>query len=302
MRRSVVFIFLFLATFTKAQDFTWWNTIHHWDGITPWNQYMTISPALMGPNALPVPELKNGLVDSSASLRIAFDHYDGKGDQTNNVFLRGILPLFLHRMSVELEVVPIEWNEMDTVTRDRRAVRTQSGKGSAGGDIYLATTLQLLKNKRCLPDMQLRMALKSASGTMLRDARYTDAPGYYFDLSFGKDFFQSPSFIQNLRWYADAGFYTYQTYDLQNLQNDCFFFGGGLSTQTKWFSLRTELAGYSGYLKNGDQPLLFRSEWRWKRPVTDFAISWQKGLHDYNYDLYRISCIIHFPADKLFPN
>lgn len=302
MRYILLLIIFSFPVSVHAQDFAWWNSIHNWDGITPWNQYMTISPAFMGPNALPVPELKNGRLDSTASLRISFDHFNGKGDQTQNVFLKGILPLYANRMSLELEVVPLEWYKLDTITRDERAVRTQSGKGSAGGDIYLATTIQLLKDKTYLPDMQLRMALKSASGTKLRDARYTDAPGYYFDVSFGKDFYHGTSVLRSLRWFVDGGFYTYQTYDVKNLQNDCVLFGGGISATAKRFFLSAQLAGYSGYLNNGDHPLVFRSELRSLGKMADASFSWQKGLNDYPYDLYRFSLIVHIQSEKVFRN
>src|SRR5436190_22699211 len=128
-----LFIFFFLVRFANAQeDFAWWNEKHHWDGITPWNQYMTISAAYMGPNALPVPEIEDGMIDSMAQLNISYDYHKSKGDKTQDVFLKGILPLFDSRVSVELSVVPLEWYEMDTITRDERAVRTESGEGSAG--------------------------------------------------------------------------------------------------------------------------------------------------------------------------
>lgn len=300
MKKLLFLIFFLSVVFAHADnDFSWWNSIHQWDGITPWNQYMTISSAYLGPNALPVPEVKNGSVDSTASLTIAFDQYKSSGDKTQDVFLKGVLPLFENKMSVELECVPMEWFKTDTITRDLRAARTKSGKGSAGGDIYLATTLQLIKNKIRLPDMQLRFALRSASGTRLSDARFTDAPGYYFDLSFGKSV-RTNSFIKEIRWYGDIGFYTYQTYDLKNLQNDCLMFGGGLTLNTEHFSFINQLAGYKGYLKNGDAPLVYRSELRLLQKTVDWSVSFQQGLHDYDFSRWRISMLLHIPSGKIF--
>jgi hypothetical protein len=293
--KTGVFAFFFCFFFQHAisQDASWWNQIHHWDGITPWNQYMTISPAFLGPNALPVPDIKNGSVDSAMSVSISFDHYQSTGDRTQDFFIKGILPLFKNRMSVEMDVVPLEWYRMDTLTRDIRAVRTQSGKGSAGGDIYVATTLQIVRDKKMFPDMQLRFALKTASGTHLRDARFTDAPGYFFDMSFGKNLLDAKGFIQVIRLYADIGFYTYQTYDIKNLQNDCVLYGAGITINSKRFSFVNHIGGYSGYIGNGDKPLVFRSEFRVLQKLIDYSVSWQQGLNDYDYSRFRVSVIAH---------
>lgn len=295
--------FLILILFGKSsyaqEDFSWWVEKHNWDGVTPWNQYMTISSAYFGPNALPVPEIKNGLVDSASSVNISYDYYTSKGDKTQDFYLKGTLPLFKNRISIELNAVPIEWYKMDTITRDERAVRTKSGEGSAGGDIYVSTCVQIVKNRK-FPDALLRFALRTASGTHLRDARYTDAPGYYIDVSFGKSIFIKDKFIREVRFYADAGLYTYQTYDLQNLQNDCFLYGGGICLNSKKISWTNCIGGYCGYLDNGDRPVVYRSEFRILNSMHDYAVSYENGLHDYPYQKFRISYIFHIPTTSIF--
>ncbi len=298
LKCSLIPFALLLAFSCSAQeDFSWWVEKHNWDGVTPWNQYMTISAAFMGPNALPVPEIKNGLVDSAASVNISYDNYKSKGDKTQDFYLKGVLPLFKNRISIELHAVPIEWYEMDTITRDERAVRTKSGKGSAGGDIYVSTSVQILKNKK-FPDMLLRFALRTASGTHLRDARYTDAPGYYIDVSFGKSIFTKNKFIKEIRFYGDAGLYTYQTYDLQNLQDDCLMYGGGIILNAKKFSWTNCIGGYSGYLNNGDRPIVYRSELRMLNHIHDWSIAYENGLNDYPYQKFRVTYIFHIPTSK----
>lgn len=294
-------VFILLNNFpcSAQEDFTWWVQKHNWDGVTPWNQYMTISSAFLGPNALPVPEIKNGLVDSAASVNISFDHFNSKGDKTQDVFLKGILPLFNNKISLELAAVPLEWYEMDTVTRDLRAVRTRSGKGSAGGDIYLSTCIQIIKNKTKLPDILLRITLRTASGTHLRDARFTDAPGYHVDMSFGKSFYTS-KFIREIRFFADAGLYTYQTYDLQNLQNDCLLYGGGITLNSRKLSWTNSIGGYSGYLNNGDKPMVYRSELRLLKKMNDWAIAYENGIQNYGYQKFRVTYIFHIGSEKLF--
>ena len=287
---------------SAQEDFYWWGEKHNWDGVTPWNHYMTMSSAFLGPNALPVPEIKNGLVDSSASVNISFDHFIHKGDKTQDFYVKGTLPLFNNRISLDLSAVPLEWYEMDTITRDLRAVRTRSGKGSAGGDIYFSTCVQVIKNKKHFPDMLLRIALKTASGTHLRDARFTDAPGYYIDMSFGKSIFSENKFIREIRFFADGGLFAYQTYDIQNLQNDCLLFGGGVTLNSNKFSWTNAIGGYSGYLNNGDKPLVYRSEFRILNKMNDFAIAYENGLQDYGYQRVRVSYIFHIGSEKIFGN
>jgi len=185
---------------------------------------------------------------------------------------------------------------MDTITRDIRAVRTESGEGSAGGDIYLATNIQVLKNKPGLPDIALRYTLKTASGTHLRDARYTDTPGYSIDLSFGKSYLNSAKSINQFRWFINSGLYVYQTYDTEHPQNDCFYYGGGFfiaSNKIKW---QNEIGGYAGYFNDGDHPLVFRSSLKLIRKLLCYEISYQQGLHDYDYDRYRATLTFEIPA------
>lgn len=296
------FLFIFLIILNSnsnaQEDFGWWVEKHNWDGVSPWHHYMTLSTSYFGPNALMVPEVENGRIDSNASLKISYDYYYSKGDQTQDFFLKAVLPLFNNRMSVGLSVVPLEFYKMDTITRDIRAARTRSGEGSAGGDIYINTLFQIIKEKRSLPDIVLRMSFRTASGTHLRDARYTDAPGYYTDLSFGKTILNNSSY--NLRIYADAGLYVYQTYYLRNLQNDCIYYGGGVALNTSSISWMNHLAGYYGYMNIGDRPLVYTSELRLLQKMFDWSWSYQWGINDFAYQRFSVSVIFHIPSEKIF--
>ena len=33
-----------------AQDYSWWNETHQWDGQSHWSSYMKVSPAFKEPN------------------------------------------------------------------------------------------------------------------------------------------------------------------------------------------------------------------------------------------------------------
>lgn len=290
---------LLLLVFKQAfcqEDFSWWEKIHHWDGHTSWVQYMTMSTSFMGPNSLPVPKAMNGLVDSSAEIEVAGNYHFSEGDKTKDFYTRGYLPLFDHRMAVSLDVVPYEWFSTDTITRDIRSARTRSGKGGAGGDIYLYTDFQLVRNHTHIPDLLFQVCFRTASGTNLRNARFTDGPGYFFNLSCGKNYH-----VKNiwLRPYLMIGFYAYQTFDLQHLQNDCFLYGGGIELSNNKIVLAESISGYDGYLQIGDKPLVYRSSLRIKNQHLDWKISYEWGLNDFPFQTIAAGVIYHFNAALL---
>jgi hypothetical protein len=292
MVKKILIVVLFIAPGVYAQDdYAWWNAKHNWDGHSPWTQYLTLSPSFMGPNALPVPEVTTGEIDSVAELEIAGDYYFSKGDKTKDFFLRGILPLYSDRVSVSVEVVPYEWFKTDTITRDVRAARGRTGKGGSGGDIYFMTSFTILKNRPSLPGLALRAGLRMASGTNLGDARFTDGPGYFFDLSGGKNIDFTNSI---LRLYGMAGFYAYQTFDVEHLQNDCIMYGVGADLYWKKFKLSQSLGGYSGYLDLQDQPLVYRFSFRMENGLLDYEAGYLWGIRDYDFQRIRISVIAGF--------
>lgn len=297
--RLVLLFVLFTPVLLRAQDdFAWWNTIHHWDGHTSWVQYVPIAPAFMGPNALPVPQVQNGSTAGDIEVEQLAGAHFSKGDKTQDFFSRVSVPLMPARASVEFYVVPYERFSTDTLTRDLRAARTRSGKGSAGGDIYFSTQISLVKDKSSWPDVALELACRTASGTRLRDARYTDAAGYFFDLSFGKSITLDTEKKRSLRLYAMGGFYTYQTYDIENLQNDCVLYGLGANLDFTRFSFDQQFAGYAGYLHNGDHPAVYRAALRWKHAHVDWKLIYQWGLNDFPYQTLRAGVIVHYVSHK----
>ncbi|GIR12280.1 MAG: hypothetical protein CM15mP23_08550 [Cryomorphaceae bacterium] len=61
-------------------------------------------------------------------------------------------------------------------------VRDEFPKGFASGDLLVELNALIFKNKNT--QFIFNMGLKTASGSQFRNARYTDAPAYYFDLSY----------------------------------------------------------------------------------------------------------------------
>lgn len=281
-------IFLFGILSVNAQEnYDWWVQIHHWDGITPWYQYLKFSPQYFGPNALPVPEIQKGIAGDKAFIEFAADGHFSKGDKTQNLFTKLYYPIVPGIVAIEGYVVPIEHYSMDTITRDERASRDRDGKGIAGGDIYFGTIVQLVKNKK-FPDMALRFSMRTASGTNVSAARYTDAPGYFFDLSIGKEYKSARNELNKIRWYAMLGFYCFQTNKLEYLQDDTFLYGAGIDFSSSNIVISCNAGGYYGYVNDDDRPLVVRLQLTKNTKKHSFGIKFQSGLNDYPYNSVRV--------------
>ena len=245
----------------------------------------------MGPNALPVPTIKNGKLPENAYFRFSVDNHRSRGDKTENLHTELFLPLFSPRVGLNLALVPIEHYKTDTLTRDLRRARGITGEGIAVGDLYIGTYIQLVKNHSRLPDVLLTINLKTASGNKLSDARYTDAPGYFFDLSMGKNINLDPQGSTYIRPHLMLGFYVWQLLGNDQLQNDALLYGLGFDLALPKFEITNALGGYYGYLGNGDRPLVYRVQIGTKfKTVVNYELGLQRGLNDFGYTSFRLSC------------
>lgn len=293
VKQLLLFLVLTSTTFVYAgdfEDYTWWNAIHHYDGHSPWYFYLKTSAANWGPNALPVPYLNEGLIHEKYSFEFRPEAHLSKGDKTYDLFTSLKIPLG-KRVDFEVFLVPIEYFVMDTATSIARFVRHPDGRNYAGGDFWFGTNFQILEEKNNHPSIVASFYFKTASGTGMEYIRYTDAPGYYFNLSFGKNIFQNKEANKSLRIFGQSGFYAYQTWDPLHNQDDCLSYGIGAKYSTKLFWLRGALAGYLGYLNNGDRPSVFRIQLGTQREKLNFAIKYQGGIHDFNYQTIGFSSI-----------
>ena len=276
-----VLFFISVRAYTQV-DYAWWNAKHQWDGSTHWSAYINLSPRFLGPNALPVPENQGVGVCDYPQLKFAANAFFMKGDKTFSNDLHLSVPL-KNVVQIDLWSVTAEYFENDTLTRDERAVRFKDSKGIAFGDIYFATKVILFKQNEIRPDLSFRFAFKTASGSGLEYARYTDTPGYFFDVTAGKSF-DLKSIEDRLKVFAMAGFYAYQTYDILHPQNDAFLFGLGCEYKLKpEVRLITDLSGYYGYFNNGDRPIVLRSKLMFPFRKLDGFIGATYGLHDFEY-------------------
>lgn len=252
MRWAKIIIILFwFASPGRTQDFGWWNELVKWDGVSHWSEYLTYTPRYFGPNALPIPEIKNGRLHSDSQIEMgAMAHY-GKGDKTQNIVTRLFYPIAANKVGLQLYIVPLERYAIDAQTRDLRKARDFDGKGWAVGDVHLSTWIQIFSDRNEW-DGLLTINLKTASGSNRAATRYTDGSGYNFDFSAGKS-------KGAWRPYAQVGFYVWETNDDKNPQNDAFSFGIGTDYTLEKWTFNTQLGGYLGYKGDGDKPMAFRA-------------------------------------------
>ncbi|MDX1447288.1 hypothetical protein [Lishizhenia sp.] len=278
-----------------GQDYAWWNETHNWDGYTPWYDYITTNTAHMGPNALPVPIVNQGRTLRNAELKIGTDLHFSPGDNTQNSNTSFYLPLHTPKVGLQVQIVPFEFYQTDTATRNLRAARGESGKGFAVGDFYVGTYVQVIENHRFWPDIMLSINLKTASGSKLSDARFTDSPAYFMDLSFGKNYSLNNSQTTTIRPFAMGGFYVWQMHGNAQQQDDAFLYGLGVKLTHKKLIFQSTLAGYYGYLNNGDRPLVFRAKLKTNLDrQLNYSFSFQKGLHDFPFNTFSINLVANF--------
>jgi len=309
-RTNLFIVFLILHFPFKAavsqDEYTWWNETQNWDGVTSWLQYIIFSPYYLGPNALPIPFSQKGCIKEQFEFRMDIEGHFSKGDKTQDVFLDCYLPLLKNKIAFEFYGYPVEHYDVDEPTIIERRGRHRDGEGYATGDFYFSAILQLFRNKK-IPDIALRMACKTASGSDVSEARNTDAPGYFFDLSFGKDLLFVDNFIRKIRFHGMVGFYSWQMNLTENRQNDAVLFGAGVDISFTGFYMNHTLDGYYGYFGDEmvivgnrdhpvpfkDRPLVYRLDLMKQTNRVDFGLGYQLGFNDFIYQTIKGSIVYH---------
>lgn len=283
MKRGWLFFILFYISInTPAQSFTWWANVVHWDGVTPWERYVTFTPGFLGPNALPVPPITNGSIDSINSLGIGGCFYFSKDDHTQNISLYANYCLVKKKISFDFYWVPIEHFIMSHRLKEERKVFSNFYYQHFGsGDMHLNTNIQLLNDDNKNIYSALRIGYRFANSE-IGASRFTDAPGYYFDISLAKKFRSDPSW----KWIAMAGGYFWQSDNIKirHRQDDAFLFGTGLEWNKKNLRVQTYFAGYLGYFYHyRDKPYLLRAGIDKTIKKNKWFLKLQQGLHNFNY-------------------
>lgn len=243
---------LFFAGRLSAQGHDWWANNVNWDGHTHWSRYIVSSPRYMGPNALPIPLQNNGHIAPQNEFRLTGNYHFTEGDQTLNPRLFFQYVLVQDLISFELNMVPFEYFSMShDIKTERKVFHIFYNSKYAVGDVYLHTDIQLLKAEKHFTDARLRIGYRFPSASMQGAARYTDAPGYYFDVGVGKAFAKNKF---QIRPSLMLGFYVWQTNRSDQFQDDAFLFGTAIEATWENFQVQSSFRGYLGYLNDGDRP------------------------------------------------
>ena len=124
MKRLFIIALLLLVTqqlVSAQEDWSWWNDAHGWESGDPgWRNWLIISPAFLGPNALPVPELKRGLLEGNTELELTVSNHFYSGDPTQDISGRVYIPFAGNKIAIEMYGVLLEHYSYTTEIRDER--------------------------------------------------------------------------------------------------------------------------------------------------------------------------------------
>ncbi len=260
-------------------------------------QNIHYSPAYFGPNANPVPEFDNATIPLKTTVKISGDYYFGFGDNTANITLGAEIPLLSKYFSLKMWVNTLEYYKVTQKVYDERNMEGDKLSGSAGGDFYIQTRILILPEKKYIPNVILNLTSKTASGTNFKQRRYFDTPSYYFDLEAGKSIYFKNNILNEIRVIGNIGFLCWETSGSK--QNDAPMYGGKIILSNSLFNFENTLSGYSGWMNNGDKPLVYSSKLIYKQPNINIFVQYQYGIKDFPY--HHIQAGVAFTLSRLTP-
>lgn len=211
-------------------------------------------PGRMGYNALPVlrnpdpvigPDLE---VEVSAAAQVS--SVVAARDAAATPYFRVTVP-FLRAAALEVDGVPLELFQVSSGTQARLGAERRSGV--APGDLRVGARFLLMGEGLRSPALGIQVIVKSTTGKALDALRFTNAPGYVFDLLAGKDLLVTRPVA--LRALAKVGFLAWQVG--QGRQDDALNYGTTLRASfPSGVSLAAELRGYTGWLEHDDPVVL----------------------------------------------
>lgn len=249
-----------------------------------------VAPGFFGPNALPVLDMTDGRTQDKLSLELAADGYFGyNGSQTADVFARVCVPLFTRWANVSVWMPVYEW------------YKQADGTGSGAGDVYLSTEVQVLHDSwfkgakaKYIPQMTVRLGMKTASGGQFERKRHFDSPGYFFDVSMGQSI---PLKAVELRFAGSVGFLCWQTGEAR--QNDAVMYGLQASAKHEYASLQVTWGGYVGWEKYGDAPMSLKVRAAGHVKGFEPFVQYQWGIKDFPFHQVRVGLAYHFRVLKV---
>jgi len=274
-----VMLLVVVAT-AKAQDDSWRDNLEN----------LNYSPRYFGPNAFPLPEFRNGFLEKRWELEVRGEYHTCKGDQTKDVYAKLFVPVAQGRAGFEVSYVFYEYYEMSPEIVAERHAAGPSWEHGANGDVIFSSYYQILRNNDRM-GLLFEASFKTASGTRIADARYTDAANYWFDLNAGCYLFRSADSLKFITIQALAGFYCWMTNDIVHRQNDAVLHAVGASGGYKNLTFQADITGFYGYKNFGDRPLVLRTKLNYELKKNILSFRYKHGIRDYFYDSYSLAYI-----------
>ena len=249
-----------------------------------------VAPAFFGPNAFPVPDMLEGRTSATVKAELYAGRYWGTAvrglDRTSDLFLRLTVPCFTERVNLSIWSPVVEFCECGPEANAYRDIDHDGiYKDSYPGDMYFSTDVMFLVQDRHYVDAVARAAIKTASGHRMHYARFYDAPGYFFDVSVGRDIgFNGGKTI--LRVSAGTGFMCWQT-DVRR-QNDAVMYSAAAGLEHGPFRVLSEFGGYVGWERHGDAPMTLKTSLSWGFGAFFVKAAYQTGLMDWPYHQLRL--------------
>ena len=244
-----------------------------------------IAPAYFGPNALPVIEMLDGTVQDQLAVELAAEGYIGyHNNNTVDLFARVHVPVFTRWANISIWMPVFGWYDQ------------YDGTGKGAGDVYISTDVILhhswfkSANAKYIPQMSLRLGMKTASGEQFERRRHYDCPGYFFDAAIGQSFAMGPV---SLRVAGSAGFLCWQTDN--GRQNDAVMYGLQANLRHEYFSFRATWSGYVGWEKHGNAPMIIQARAAGHAKGFEPYLQYQYGIKDYPFHQVRVGLVYNIP-------
>ena len=260
-----------------------------------------VAPAYFGPNAFPVPDMLDGSTSGDLKVELYGDGFlcsmtsVPTDDLTLDLFAKATIPLFTDRVNLVVWMPVVEWFRSGPDVNRLRRIQDPDRwiTGIDSGDAYVSTDILVMDERKRGCGMVLRAALKSASGNSFGTARMYDAPGYFFDLSVGRNIKESADSKTVVRVALTAGFLCWQT--ANGRQNDAVMYGALASLKTGPFKAEVNYGGYVGWEQKGDRPMTLKTKLAWSFGRCSLNAMYQVGFMDWPFHQIRLGATYSFP-------
>lgn len=281
--RTLFFLILHFAVTLPAHSQEWRENMKN----------LIYSPRYFGPSAFPIPEVKESRVEKRFEVEVRGQYHYYTGDETKDLFARVMIPIVKGKAAIEVSALIKEKYKLSEETRVERFAAERESPISYNGDIIISAFFQLWKSDKWA-DGVFSMNLKTASGSRLVDARFTDAASYWFDLTLGRKIYENDNLNASISIQALSGFYCWMTNSMIHRQNDAFHYGVGFTAKLRNVTLKTDFSGFHGYEDNGDRPMVLRNNLTYEYKKNGLSLRYNHGMKDRLYETYSLGLLRYF--------